>query len=475
MDVVTLVSSGDRSPGAVSDQPCYRIPALAVTRTGRVLVAWDVRPDWKDLPGDFDIALRWSDDHGRTWSEPSLLRAHDTETYGKPAGYGDASFIVDPVTGRVFCHYVSSTGRSFFDADPGPHGEGLRPIVSWSDDDGVTWQHRDITAEIKEATAEGIFASSGNGIALARGPYAGRLLQPYVIRRGKDRYSAVAYSDDHGDTWRMGRWVGPDCDENKLVETASGDVLMMSRARPRRKEAVSLDGGVTFDTPRPHDTLVEPACNGGAWRLGDGTLVASLLDDPEDRRRLVLRTSADDGATWSAAVVVDPGACGYSVVAELSDGSIGGDGSSGRSDGSNGRSDGSIGRSDGSNGGSDGSNGSSDGSNGGSDGSSGGSDGSIGGSDGSMGGSDGSNDGSDGSSGGSDGSSGGWAGSTGMSDGSNGSIALVYEAGDYHRIDFCRISRSELEFGEDGTQVLVPVDPTPGAAKPPVAGPSPGA
>jgi sialidase-1 len=438
MEVVTLVSSGDRSPGVVSDQPCYRIPALTVTRTGRVLVAWDVRPDWKDLPGDFDIALRWSDDHGRTWSEPSLLRAHDTETYGKPAGYGDASFIVDPVTRRVFCHYVSSTGRSFFDAEAGPDGDGLRPIVSWSDDDGVTWQHRDITAEIKEATAEGIFASSGNGIALARGPYAGRLLQPYVIRRGKDRYSAVAYSDDHGDTWRMGRWVGPDCDENKLVERASGDVLMMSRARPRRKVAVSLDGGVTFDTPRPHDTLVEPACNGGAWRLADGILVASLLDDPEDRRRLVLRTSADDGATWSSAVVVDPGACGYSVVAELSDGSIG------RSDGSIGRSDGSIGRSDGS----------------------------IGGSDGSIGGCDGSIDGSDGSIGGSDGSIGGSDGSIG---GSDGSIGLVYEAGDYHRIDFCRISRSELQFGEDGTQVLVPVDPTPGAAKPPVAGPSPGA
>lgn len=61
-----LARSGDPFEGSAFAVPCYRIPALAVTASGRVLAAWDVRLDWRDLPGDFDIALRHSDDHGRT-------------------------------------------------------------------------------------------------------------------------------------------------------------------------------------------------------------------------------------------------------------------------------------------------------------------------------------------------------------------------------------------------------------------------
>ena len=68
--------------------------------------------------------------------------------------------------------------------------------------------------------------------------------------------------------------------------------------------------------------LVDPGCNGGLCRWGN-LLVASSLDDPADRRQLVLRTSADSGRTWSAPVVLDAGGAGYSVVQPLADGSLG--------------------------------------------------------------------------------------------------------------------------------------------------------
>jgi sialidase-1 len=323
---VVLARSGEPSPGSPFPAPCYRIPALAVTASGRLIAAWDVRADWRDLPGPFDVVVRSSDDHGRTWTPPRALRAHEGG-----AGFGDASLIAT-ASGRVLCWYVGSTGESFFSARPG--GPGLALWLAASDDDGLTWTHRDLSA-LRPAGVGGMFATSGNGVQLGFGDHAGRLLQPFVLRRpgnepGVTRheldaaahFAALASSDDDGETWALGAEIGPDCDESKVAETASGGVLLHARAHPRRRWARSSDGGESFGTPAPHPALVDPGCNGGLCRWGE-MLICSLLDDERDRRRLVLRVSFDDGASWSDAVAVDSGAAGYSVLAPLADGALG--------------------------------------------------------------------------------------------------------------------------------------------------------
>lgn len=315
MDLSVLARSGDPFEGSAFAEPCYRIPAVAVTASGRVLAAWDVRLDWRDLPGDFDIALRHSDDHGLTWSEPRVLRRH---TPGH--GYGDASFIVDPSSGRIFCWYVGSTGRSFFSAEQGPEGEGLELWLSTSDDDGLTWVHRDMTA-LKPADVTGMFASSGNGSVVG-----GRLLQPFVLRTpAGEHFAATGFSDDGGDTWTLGERVGPDCDENKVLGLPDGSVLLHARATPRRRVARSTDGGRTFGDPIPDAALVDPACNGGLALLdADGPVVVCTLNDhPSERRGIVVRASRDLGHTWAEPVLLDRGACAYSVAVPLADGSLG--------------------------------------------------------------------------------------------------------------------------------------------------------
>ena len=54
---LVLARRGQDALGSSFEQPCYRIPALAVTASGRLLAAWDVRADWRDLPGPFDLIL----------------------------------------------------------------------------------------------------------------------------------------------------------------------------------------------------------------------------------------------------------------------------------------------------------------------------------------------------------------------------------------------------------------------------------
>lgn len=269
--MVTLAQTGEPLEGAAFEAPCYRIPAMAVTPTGRIIVAWDVRADWRDIPGPFDLVYRTSDDNGTTWSDVRPLRQRTDA-----GGFGDASFIVAP-DGTVLCWYVGSTGRSFFTADAGPDGEGLTLWLATSVDDGETWTGRDLTDCLKPADITGMFASSGNGALLS----SGRLLQPFVLRTGDGRhFAAIACSDDNGDTWSLGERIGPDCDENKAVELADGGVLLHARARPRRRWALSSDGGETFSDPLPNKQLVDPACNGGLARWATTSSARSSTTPP---------------------------------------------------------------------------------------------------------------------------------------------------------------------------------------------------
>ncbi len=316
---VVLSRAGEPSPGAAFARPCYRIPALAVLPAdrpdapGRIVAAWDVRADWRDLPGPFDLVLRHSDDGGRTWSPVRVLRQHEGER-----GFGDASLLVG-LDGTLFCWYVSSDGESFFSARPG--GPGLGLWLSRSDDGGLNWTHRELPG-LRPAWAGGMFAASGNGSCLTDGPFRGRLYQPFVARDGGGAHWAVPGWSDDGEHWMLGERVGPDCDENKLVGLPDGSILMHARATPRRRQALLAAGADRFTDPVPHEALVEPGCNGGLCRWG-GLLVASLPDDATRRRRLALRWSADQGRTWSAPVLADAGAAGYSVVQPLADGALG--------------------------------------------------------------------------------------------------------------------------------------------------------
>ena len=304
--------------------PVHRIPALAVSTRGTLLAAWDGRPTLADVPSHIAILMRRSEDSGRTWSPLDTVRA-DTA----PLGFGDPSLLVDRTTGRVFLFHAASVRQGFFgsstavnDDDP----EVLHADVSWSDDDGRTWQHRRLTSTIKREGWGGLFAASGAGVQLARGAHAGRLLQPFVVRLGQATYAAVLRSDDHGATWQMGELVGPDADEAEVAERADGTVVLNARARPFRRVAISRDRGVTFDAPVADTALVDPGNNAGLLAvpaIGDDALLLSHTADSTTRRRLVLRRSCDGGRHWQTPRILVPEAAAYSTLALLPSGDIG--------------------------------------------------------------------------------------------------------------------------------------------------------
>ncbi|MFD4760070.1 exo-alpha-sialidase [Streptomyces sp. NPDC058439] len=315
---------------AGTGSPYYRIPALTTTESGTVLAAYDARPTLGDLPSNIGIMLRRSTDDGRTWQSQQIVRKDPA-----PRGYGDPSLLVDRQSGRIFLFYAAGQNQGYFGSATGTDENDpnvLQADYSYSDDDGRTWKHRRITHEIKDPAWAGLFAASGQGIQIKRGPYAGRLVQQYSVRYKNGNWAASAYSDDHGETWHMGELVGPGTDENKSVELADGRLMLNVRSSPHRLVAYSSDGGATWSGLRADPNLIDPGDNGSVIRWNPNAsprspeahkLLFSNNESTTDRANTTVKMSCDDGRTWPIRRTVEAGPSAYSTLARLRDGSLG--------------------------------------------------------------------------------------------------------------------------------------------------------
>jgi sialidase-1 len=301
----------------------YRIPAMAVTPSGRIIAIYDARLDFDDLPGPVDLVIRISDDNGATWSTQEIFRKHQGIS-----GFGDASILIDPtygIKGRIIVLYQWTQTAGFFESKLGTDLDNpqIAHIArSISDDDGNTWRHDVITEQLKDDKTPGIFATSGMGGRIASGEFAGRLLQTFVLRREFELLSAIGFSDDHGENWRLGAII-PGGNETAIAGLHDGTVLVHSRATPHRITGRSLDGGETLSSLNPDLALLDPSDNGSLCVLKNADLICTHNHDADLRRNTVMKRSTDGGKTWSSGICIEEGSSAYSTACELSDGLIG--------------------------------------------------------------------------------------------------------------------------------------------------------
>ena len=323
----------------------YRIPAITTAPNGDLLVAYDERPkdngnQGSDAPNPNHIVQLRSTDGGKTWSAPTYIH-QGTET-GQKVGYSDPSYVVDYQTGTIFNFHVKSYDQGWGGSRAGTDPEDRNVIhaeVSSSTDNGWTWTHRTITADItKDNPWVSRFAASGQGIQIHHGTHAGRLVQQYTIKTAGGAVQAVSvYSDDHGATWQVGSPVGTGMDENKVVELSDGSLMLNSRASDGsgfRKVARSTDGGQTWSEPASDKNLPDSVDNAQIIRAfpnaapGDSRAKVLLLSHspnptPWSRDRGTISMSCDDGASWATGKVFHEPFVGYTTIAVQSDGSIG--------------------------------------------------------------------------------------------------------------------------------------------------------
>ncbi|MGW1515093.1 exo-alpha-sialidase [Streptomyces sp. NPDC002287] len=342
--------AGQRKPGltaAVSapfsafteGYDCYRIPTLTTTQDGTLLAIAEARTSGCDDIGDIDLVLKRSTDEGRTWGPLQVIRGA-----GDPGAYGNPAPIVDSASGRITLLHAYSTWTP---APDGSRVRGPRELrLAHSTDDGASWTTDPAPQpQLKGADWAWVSVGPGHGIQLTptRPDRPGRLVVSADYRTESGESGAqLLYSDDGGLTWKPGaRWGAPEGtpapNEPALTQLPDGRIYVNARSTAtcgtsdHRVSAV-IDDASAPEVPAPGfvpvSGLPAPPASGSVLQLPGGPLLLSAPSRPgaefSDRWTLAVRTSQDEGRTWSedGAVVLRERA-GYSDMAALPGGRVG--------------------------------------------------------------------------------------------------------------------------------------------------------
>lgn len=301
----------------------FRIPSLLRTQSGALLAICEGRKNSRSDTGDIDLVQRRSEDGGRTWGPLQVIADDGPHVMGNPCP------VLDRETGVIWMPITRNLGHDSEKEILEGTSEGTREcLVMKSEDDGRTWSKPvDVTAETKADGWTWYATGPGVGIQLR----SGRLLVPcdHALEGSKMFRSHVIYSDDHGATWKLGGVPGDLTNECQAVEKRDGSVLLNMRAyhgENRRAVSESRDGGETWSEVELDEELIEPVCQASLIRFeGDGTKNRLLFANPasENRVRMTVKLSTDEGGSWPKARLVHAGPTAYSCLAELEGGEVG--------------------------------------------------------------------------------------------------------------------------------------------------------
>ena len=238
----------------------YRIPAIAVTGTTGAIVAFsDSRHTGTgDVgAGRVDLFVTRSEDNGKTWNTPDVLRdakgravaegtgkmVNNDPNQSRNAGYGDAAVVADRESNDVLVMSVSGFTNFFAARRNTPNA-----VARWySKDGGKTFTPReDITEQIYKqfdgttprGKIESMFFGSGR-IMQSHRTKVGTHYRLYAVLSGfnvnpNNIANWVMYSDDFGKNWKiLGNPMTPpiphSADEPKCEELPDGSIVVSSR------------------------------------------------------------------------------------------------------------------------------------------------------------------------------------------------------------------------------------------------------
>lgn len=312
----------------------YRIPAVAIARSGAVLCFAEGRASKSDHAAN-DLVLRRSPDGGRTWEPVRTLFSDGANALNNPCV---VTLHTGDDAGRVLLvwqRYLE--GHDEHGATTGYDGPKVcRSFVAHSDDEGLTWSEpREITRAVKPQDATSTASGPGAALQVRCGPHAGRIVVPFNCGPYGAWRVYAAWSDDGGATWERGAFAEDAgiagrgdtarANEVQMVELPGGALLLNARVQGgerRRVQARSDDGGATWSPLEVAADLVEPQCMASVLaQPGPGTYGARLVYcGPRSERARVAGTlfvSYDLGRTWGPGPCVYDGGFAYSQLVRL--------------------------------------------------------------------------------------------------------------------------------------------------------------
>ena len=320
----------------------YRIPAVIEAADGTLIAFAEGRVSGAADDGNVDLLAKRSSDGGSTWGELQVVADMESNFIG------NASPVVDSESGRVVLLATYKAGTdSEVEILTGTGADTSREYLLTSDDNGETWSEPvDITESVKAPDWRWYSVGPGHAFQIQSGPHAGRMVAAANHSDGALNYGAhLLLSDDGGETWRIGASDTPQggpLHPNEATAAALPDGTIVVSARDQdgsdewhRLRTTSTDGGESFVAPFADQVgLVMPVVQASMlWFAGtdgedapggaSGTLLLSGPSDTQERIDLRVRTSADDGVTWSEGFLVGPGPAAYSDLVALPGGVVG--------------------------------------------------------------------------------------------------------------------------------------------------------
>jgi sialidase-1 len=311
---------------------CFRIPAIVKTNKGTLLAFAEARKKWCGDSGNIDLVVRRSTNGGATWGSLKVVW-RGSGTHGNPAP------VVDAATGRITVLTTYNSASSDF---------VRTPYMLQSTDDGVTWSKaKSLESQIDKTAWRWYATGPSHGIQLKYGSHKGRLVvgANHSTVSGGLTGGHLVYSDDGGLNWKIGAVDDPAKKNGKqplkpqelsTVELTNGSVEAAARnnggtASGHRAYAISKDGGQAFSTKfTAIPGLVTPVVQGSTLRLrstADGDRYNRILfaapADPSKRRYLTIRSSWNEGKTWTTSKRITSDYSGYSDLVKLGTGKIG--------------------------------------------------------------------------------------------------------------------------------------------------------
>ena len=316
----------------------YRIPAITVTKDGKRLVTLtdDRKGHNADLPSHCYLVAQYSEDNGRTWSDPVTV-AGTAETGGN-YGHGDASIVTNRDNGEIVGIMTSAGtyGHGFF---AGTAAEPPRWKTITSRDGGLTWETPvDHTDDLFGANCSNPNTQtwksgfSGSGAALQKRD--GTLVSSFVNRQADNSQHFYFFmSKDGGQSWYVSGTSGTSgADEPKTLERNNGDLAISVRASGYNYYNYTSDDGATWHLPsqtRFTSGISGNACDGEymVWcstvEGNPWNIALQTLPNNGSRQNVSIALSTDEGATFGTPKTICPRGSAYSATVVLPDGTLG--------------------------------------------------------------------------------------------------------------------------------------------------------
>lgn len=308
----------------------YRIPAMVVAHDGSIVTAFDKRFNNLGDAGShrIDLVVRRSIDNGCTWTEPlTIAQGQGQGTFD--FGFGDPALVVTK-SGRIICLSCAGNKNFWdgqadvammYSDDNGK---------TWTQPTDLVHQLLDnqVDTMTNALRPYGFFVTSGRGICTTDGTIM--FACNYKNGEGVIREFIMYSKDEGKHWTLDGNLAYLRADESKLLQMNDGRIMVSVRQKGARGFNMTKTKELDWGQQWRNGMLSGAACNADILYYSRETegkediiLHTIPLTIPSlQRANLCLFASKDAGKTWKNICQLQAGAASYSTMDRLPDGSL---------------------------------------------------------------------------------------------------------------------------------------------------------